>query len=200
MLDIGPKHINFLLQHSFVAIHDDLLSLREGLHVPLTDRQEPARNIRNIRCRFLNAWSDSKRLLCRHGLDVRVTCDVEGLVGRAIGGLRHRGPPVRGWLVVGGRDGTSAGLQCATQHNDTSFCCRAQELMKDPNARHSRRESLNNAWCPSIGSRKPEVHGLELGWRRSVFANEQDCAGWPTLSANPADISPRAGACLSDLP
>src|SRR3954454_5135086 len=174
MFDIGSKHINFLLQHSLVAVHDDLLNLREGLHVPLKDRQELARNIRNIHRCFLSAWSSSKHLLCRHGLDGRVTCDVEGLVGRAIGGLRHRGPPVRGWLVVGGR--TSAGLQCAMQHNGTSFCCHAQELMESPNARHSRRKSLNNAWRHPIMSRILEVHDLELGWRHSAFANEQGCA------------------------
>src|SRR3954453_24138448 len=86
--------------------------------------------------------------------------------------------------------GEPAGLQCAMQHNDTSFCCHAQELAEDPNARHPREESLNNAWSRSIGPRIPEVHGLELGWRHSVFANEQDRAGWPTLSVNPANISP----------
>src|SRR3954468_14697035 len=68
-------------------------------------------------------------------------------------------------------------VQCAAQHDDTSFCCHAQELMEDPDARHSRRRSLDNAWRHSIGSRIPEVHGLELGWRHSVFANEQDRAG-----------------------
>src|SRR3954447_10847355 len=177
MLDIGSKHINFLLQHSLVAVHDDLLNLREGLHVPLKDRQELARDIRNIRCCFLSAWSNSKHLLCRHGLDGRVTCDVEGLVGRAIGGLRHRGPPVRGWLVVGGRGGMSAGLQRAMQHDGTSFCCYAQELIEDPDARLSRKQILSNAWRRSIGSGGPEVNGLELGWRHSVFANEQDRAG-----------------------
>src|SRR3954447_13379264 len=111
MLDIGSKHINFLLQHSLVAVHDDLLNLREGLHVPLKDRQELSRNIRNIRCRFFSAWSNSKHLLCRHGLDSRVTCDVAGLLGRAIDRLRYRGPPVRGWLVVSARNGLSSGLQ-----------------------------------------------------------------------------------------
>src|SRR3954451_865556 len=158
MLDIELEHINFLLQHSFVSIHDNLLNLRESLHVPLKDRQELARNIGDIRCRFLNAWSNSKHLLCRYGPDSRVTCDVEGPVGRAIGGLRHRGPPVRGWLVAGGRGGTSAGLQRAMQHDGTSFCCHAQESMEDPSARHYRKKSLNNAWSHSIGSRRPEVH------------------------------------------
>src|SRR4051794_37838056 len=64
----------------------------------------------------------------------------------------------------------SAGLQFAMQHDGTSFCCHAQELMEDPNARHSRRESLDNAWRRSIGPGGLEIHGLELGWRHSVFA------------------------------
>src|SRR3954452_20385138 len=48
--------------------------------------------------------------------------------------------------------------------------------MEGPNARHSRRKNLNNAWRHPIMSRILEVHDLELGWRHSAFANEQGCA------------------------